>query len=319
MECDLMESPPALEICDLSAGYSNRQILHRVSMRVDRGEIFGLFGQNGAGKTTLIRTICGRLKPRAGKIAVNGQEIRQGVSGQIGLVPQEIALYPHLTILENLQVFGRLSGLSSATTKDAIAEVIHQAALADRLHQAVEHLSGGWKRRVNIAAAVLHRPTLLILDEPMVGVDIEARATLQDVLVKVRDSGVGILLITHDLQQAETLCSQIGFLYNGRVDLQGTPRRLLDSIFDTQHEIIIEMELPVSAKDQEVFRARGFSASEGGRCWSVISDTPLHEVTAYLHTSAVATKEVRFRTPGLESLFLRLANQSNAGFEGHSS
>jgi len=312
-----MGSPAALEVCDLSACYGDHEILRRINIRIERGEIFGLFGQNGAGKTTLIRAICNRLQPRAGKIVIGGQAIRPGVSRQIGLVPQEIALYPHLTILENLQVFGRLSGLSAAATKDAIGEVIKHTALADRLHERVEVLSGGWKRRVNIAAAILHRPALLILDEPMVGVDIEARITLQNVILKLRDSGVGILLITHDLQQAETLCTQVGFLHKGVIAPQGAPRALLDLAFDGQHEIIIETELPVSATDEAVLRERGFSAVEGGQCWSVISNSPLHEITAHLEQSGMATKEIRFRKPGLDSLFLRLADQPGTVFEGH--
>lgn len=311
-----MEIPAALEIHDLSACYGDREILRRINMRIERGEIFGLFGQNGAGKTTLIRAICGRLKPRKGTIMISGQAIRHGAVRQIGLVPQEIALYPHLTILENLQVFGRLSGLSAAATKDAIIEVIKHTALADRLHERVEVLSGGWKRRVNIAAAILHRPALLILDEPMVGVDIEARITLQNVILNLRDSGVGILLITHDLQQAETLCTQVGFLHQGVIGPQGAPRALLDLAFDGQHEIIIVSEQPVSATDEAVLRGRGFSPVEGGQCWSVISNSPLQEITEHLEQSGMATKEIRFRKPGLDSLFLRLADQPNTGFRG---
>ncbi len=311
-----MEIPAALEIRDLSACYGDRKILRRVNMRIERGEIFGLFGPNGAGKTTLVRAVCGRLKPYEGTIMIGGKAIRHGVARQIGLVPQEIALYPHLTILENLQVFGRLSGLGATETKDAIGEVIKHTALAGRLQERVEVLSGGWKRRVNIAAAILHRPALLILDEPMVGVDIDARITLQNVILKLRDSGVGILLITHDLQQAETMCTQVGFLHKGGIEPQGAPRALLDLAFDGQHEIIIETQLPVSVDDEVVLRERGFSPVEGGQCWSVISNSPLHEITEHLEQSGLATKEVRFRKPGLDSLFLHLADQPGTGFGG---
>jgi ABC-2 type transport system ATP-binding protein len=312
----LVENPAALEVRDLSAGYGDREILRRINMRIEQGEIFGLFGPNGAGKTTLIRAICGRLKPRAGAIMISGQAIRHGVFRQIGLVPQEIALYPHLTILENLQVFGRLSGLGATATKDALSEVIKHTALAGRLQDRVEVLSGGWKRRVNIAAAILHRPALLILDEPMVGVDIDARNTLQNVILKLRDSGVGILLITHDLRQAETMCTQVGFLHKGVIEPQGAPRALLDLAFHGQHQIIIETQVPVSVNDEVVLRGRGFSPIEGGQCWSVISNSPLHQITEHLEQSGVATKEVRFRKPGLDSLFLRLADQPVTGFGG---
>lgn len=311
-----MGNPAALEVCDLSACYGNREILRRIDLRIERGEIFGLFGQNGAGKTTLIRTICGRLKPRSGTVVIDGLADRPSASRQIGLVPQEIALYSHLTISENLHVFARLSGLSTAATTDAVDEVIKHTALTDRLHDRVEVLSGGWKRRVNIAAAILHRPALLILDEPMVGVDIEARITLQNVMFKLRDSGVGILLITHDLQQAETLCTQVGFLHRGIIEPQGAPRILLDQAFGDQFEIIIETQVPASATDEAVLREHGFSPVEGGQCWSVISNSSLHEIAVHLEHSGMATKEIRFRKPGLDSLFLRLADNPSSNRQG---
>ncbi|MFN0192549.1 MAG: ABC transporter ATP-binding protein, partial [Aestuariivirga sp.] len=174
-----------------------------LSLEVAAGQIYGLLGPNGAGKTTLIRSICGRVTPYDGSIAIAGKpNAQRSALRRIGLVPQEIALYHYLTIRENLSVFGRLSGLSRAETQHAIDWVVEAAGLAQRVDERVEILSGGWRRRVNIAAAILHHPALLILDEPTVGVDVEAREGLHELITELSRTGMGVLLTTHDMEQA---------------------------------------------------------------------------------------------------------------------
>jgi len=164
-----------LSIDGLSVGYGSRQVLNNLRLQIAKGEIFGLLGPNGAGKTTLIRTICGRLKPQAGAVAVGGSRGKDRVR-RLGLAPQELALYSHLTIRENLEVFGCLSGIRRRDLCERLDWASKASQVAERLDERVEHLSGGWKRRVNITAAILHLPALLILDEPTAGVDIEARS-----------------------------------------------------------------------------------------------------------------------------------------------
>lgn len=305
-----MGSPAALAVSSLSAGYGDRHVLRGVDLSVEPGEIFGLLGPNGAGKTSLVRAICGRLRPTAGNVMIAGRRECPTAPRSIGLAPQEIALYPSLTIRENLEVFGRLSGLTRSATRLAVEEACEAADLADRLGQRVDQLSGGWKRRVNLVAAILHRPALLILDEPTVGVDIDARNRIHSLIQALSGRGMGVLLITHDLHQAELLCAKVGFLLNGVLAPQGHPRALLDAAFAGQGEFIIEFPETPPADHVTVLQQADFIATNGGLSWHWVGDRSLGELAADLERSGVRPREMRFRQPGLDSLFLRLLRGS---------
>lgn len=304
-----MQSPAALVVSGLSAQYGSRTVLRRVDLTVGPGEIFGLLGPNGAGKTSLVRAICGRLPPTAGGIEIAGRNSGRSALRSIGLVPQEIALYPSLTIRENLEVFGRLSGLTGKETRHAVEEASEAAQLAERLGERVDRLSGGWKRRVNIAAAILHRPALLILDEPTTGVDLNARNALHRLIQTLSRGGMGVLLITHDLQQAELLCARVGFLLNGTLAPQGRPRALLDAAFAGQGELIVELAEPVSAEQARRLQQAGFVAPSGGLSWHLVGDCSLAHMMADLEQSGIKPREMHFRQPNLDSLFLRLLRE----------
>ena len=303
-----------LEVADLSVRYGQRDVLNGLNLKLARSEIFGLLGPNGAGKTTLIRTICGRVRASSGHIEVAGLTGKKSVR-HIGLVPQELALYPHLTVRENLQVFGRLSGLSAADTEEAIDWAGHATDIGGRIDERVDILSGGWKRRVNIAAAILHHPDLLILDEPTVGVDVEARNVLHDVLVHLSHAGMGILLTTHDLDQAETICTTVGFLRDGRISPQGKPRDLISEAFGTRREVILELRHQASADQSAILHKAGFSPLKGGYSWIMLTGASSHSLerlSIALNNAGIETREIRFREPGLDSLFVRLTLDAGA-------
>ena len=300
----------ALTVSDLRIRYSDRDVLRGLSLNIAAGEIYGLLGPNGAGKTTLIRAICGRLRPVAGSVTVAGFPSGPQALRRIGLVPQEIALYAHLTVKENLEVFGRLSGMNAAATKAAVAWASEALRLTERLADRIDILSGGWKRRVNIAAGILHRPALLILDEPTVGVDVDARLSLQEVIQQLSQTGMAVLLATHDLDQAETICTTVGFLRGGVVTPQGPPRALIDSAFGGQHEIFVELRQAPSPNQVLTLAQAGFSASSSGLTWSMLgraSDRSAAELSFDLDKAGIATREVRLRKPGLDSLFVQLS------------
>lgn len=303
-ELHLSTRPAALEVRDLHAAYGRTPILDRIDLTIGCGEIFGLLGRNGAGKTTLVRAICGRLRPLRGEIRVAG---KAGARDRIGLVPQEIALYPHLTIRENLQLFGRLSGLSRRDTDLALDDVVRATGLEHRRSERVATLSGGWKRRVNLAAALLHRPDLLILDEPMAGIDLEARRQLDAVIRALQQTGMGILLITHDLAEAESLCSRVGFLQNGILAPQGAPRDLLQAAFGTRVEMILDFRTDLSEADRQALTRLGFRPSHDDQ-WTLTAEDPASTLPAELTRAGIAPAEMRFRRPGLESLFRDLPN-----------
>ncbi|WP_127754080.1 ABC transporter ATP-binding protein [Devosia sp. 1566] len=312
----MISQPAALQVQALRISYGKRQVLNGVDLVVNAGEIFGLLGPNGAGKTTLIRSICGRCKPDAGQISIAGKVGRgRDVRRQIGLVPQEIALYPHLTARENLLVFGRLMGLSAAEAKAAVVWASAATHIEARLADQVGILSGGWKRRVNIAAAILHRPALLILDEPTVGVDVEARNHLHEVIAELAGAGMGVLLATHDLDQAETICSRVGFLRGGVIGPQGATRALVDEVFQGRQQIIVELRRAPTPEQIDFLNQRGFEPVQAAMIWSRMSGAtpiPAADLAKWLANAGIETRELRLREPGLDSLFLHLSRQGQA-------
>jgi len=302
--------PPVLAVRQLSVGYGAKQILAGLDLAVGAGEIFGLLGPNGAGKTTLIRAICGRLRSISGQITIDGRDsVERRALRRIGLVPQEIALFPHLTARENLMTFGRLSGLSRRRTVEALDFAMRATRLEPRADEPVHSLSGGWKRRVNIAAALLHDPALLILDEPTVGVDIDARNTLHDVIRDLSHTGIAVLLATHDLDQAQTLCARVGFLRGGRLMPCGRPASLLREAFGRRRELLVDLLEPASSPTREMLKKLRFAEQPTGMEWSrMVDGSPERqaELTRALQQTDLSIKEIRFREPGLDSLFLRL-------------
>lgn len=294
----------------LRVRFGSHEVLRGLSLEIGRGQIYGLLGPNGAGKTTLIRTICGRVRPEAGHVKI------VGVSGtaslrHIGLVPQELALYPFLTARENLAVFGRLSGLSAAATREAIAWAGDATDIAQRLDDRVDILSGGWKRRINIAAAILHKPALLILDEPTVGVDVDARNGLHQVIFNLSQAGMGVLLATHDLDQAETLCTTVGFLREGVIAPQGAPHRLIGDEFGNRKEIILELRKLASPSQKKSLEEAGFAKSNGDYTWVTTSscEQSVESLRMTLALAGIEPRELRFREPGLDSLFVKLSHR----------
>ncbi len=305
-----VESLP-LMVEGLFVRYGDRPVLKGLDLTVGAGDIYGLLGPNGAGKTTLIRTICGRVRPRAGSVTIAGKSGRSSVR-HIGLVPQELALYPHLTIRENLEVFARLSGLSARESRGAVGWACDATDLADRLDDRVEILSGGWKRRVNIAAAILHRPTLLILDEPTVGIALDARNGIHEAIVQLSHAGMGILLATHDLDQADTLCTKVGFLRHGAIAPQGAPRQLVDNAFRGKKQIVLELRQPASTGHASALNKAGFTAINAGLTWMMmapIGEQSVEQLQPALARLGVETREIRLREPGLENLFVELSRQ----------
>ena len=309
----VLKPQPALTVDALCVSYGARAVLKDLDLAIDRGEIFGLLGPNGAGKTTLIRTICARVQPASGKILIEGTEhARRRALRQIGLVPQEIALYPHLTARENLMVFARLAGLSRTEARDAIDDAIVACRLTRQADDYLHTLSGGWKRRVNLAAAILHRPSLLILDEPTVGVDIDARNALNEVIRDLSARGLAVLLATHDMDQAEVLCGSVGFLRDGTLSPSGRPAELLRAAFGDRQEVLVRLRERPSPETCEVLSSLGFSNEGNGlerRQLLKISATRQTQLTKALEASPLRVREIRFRKPGLDSLFLKLKTE----------
>ena len=214
-----------LNVDELSKSFGDVHAVSGVSLRIESGEIFGLLGPNGAGKTTTISMICGLLKPDSGTVIVNGHDFSKNPSDaqqNMGVVPQEVALYEELSAKENLIFWGKLAGLTAARAKERAAELLDELALVDRGDDPVRTYSGGMKRRVNIGCALLHNPKLLLLDEPTVGIDPQARANVLEFVRDLSARGTGVLYTTHYLDEAESLCDRIGILDEGKLLAEGT-------------------------------------------------------------------------------------------------
>ena len=201
-----------------------------IDFAVKRGEIFGLLGPNGAGKTTVLSVICTLLRPPSGSVTLCSQDTERSPTryrSLFGLAPQEIALYPRLTARENLHYFGRLYGLSGRVLRRRTEECLELVGLSDRGGTRIDTFSGGMKRRANLAAAILHSPRVLFLDEPTVGIDAQSRNLILENLKTLRDDGATIVYTTHYMEEAENLCERVAIMDRGRIIAEGSPRSLV--------------------------------------------------------------------------------------------
>jgi ABC-2 type transport system ATP-binding protein len=221
---------PVLRCEGLRKRFGDRQAVDGIGFEIAHGETYGLLGPNGAGKTTTISMICGILARDAGTVLVLGEPLdvdAVDTKRLIGVVPQDLAIYPDLSARENLDFFGRLYGMSGAALRTRIAEVLEVVELTDRAKERTASYSGGMKRRLNIAIGLLHRPRLLILDEPTVGVDPQSRNAILESVEELGAEGIGILYTTHYMEEAERLCDRVGIVDEGRIIAEGTRAELI--------------------------------------------------------------------------------------------
>ena len=211
----------------IEKSFRGRTALGGLDLSVRQGELYGLVGPNGAGKTTLIRILCGLLRPDAGKATVLGWRVPNfRIRSQIGYMPQEVALYPDLSVIQNLAFFAELYDLPKDQLRERAGELLDLVELADRRDQRVGTLSGGMQRRVSLAVSLLHKPRLLFLDEPSVGVDPRLRRSLWDHFSLLASQDVSLVVTTHLLEEASR-CHVVGFLSQGRLFAEGAPADLL--------------------------------------------------------------------------------------------
>ncbi len=226
-----------VQIKELTKQYagSTQPAISNLSLEILEGEVFGLLGPNGAGKSTLVMMLCGLMKPTSGSISIFGMDITEfgsDIRKQIGVAPQDIALFPTLTAYENLFYFGRMYGLPTDKIKDSIENYLKVFGLVDKAHKRVQTFSGGMKRRLNLIAALLHDPKLLILDEPTAGVDIHSRNMVIDFLQSLKAKGVTLIYSSHFLEEAERMCTDLVIIDEGKLIANGKP----DAIMARHHD-----------------------------------------------------------------------------------
>ena len=305
---------PILQVAAVSHAFGQRQVLAGVSLQVRAGEIYALLGPNGAGKTTLVRAICGRIKPNSGGVRVAGRDpfLDGEARAALGLAPQALALYPQLTVTENLETFASLAGLKPGAVASAVGRAMAVTQTAERAASLVRTLSGGYQRRVNIAAAILADPKLLVLDEPTVGVDMPAREAIAEALKQLRSDGVGVLLVTHDLDQAQRLADRVGFLLAGEKVLEGAPEALVAEAFGDRMEVEIDVAEPAP---EAVLEAEGLTRAEDPGAWVCLAADGYGlagSMAEHLKAKGVDVREVRVRRPSLNQLFARIVEPRRA-------
>jgi ABC-2 type transport system ATP-binding protein len=300
----------ALRVQHVSRHIDGRAVLAGVDLHAAKGTILGLVGPNGAGKTSLLRAISGRLRIDRGAITIEGltpQLARR--SGRLGVVPQEIALYPHLTVRENLGVLGRLAGVPRHNVLARVDEGLAWAGLADRADARVPALSGGMRRRVNLVASTLHHPGLLLLDEPTVGVDADARARLHDLLRALRARGVSVLIATHDLDEATHLCDEVAVMAGGTVLARDAVPALISRTVGSGREVTITLTGDPGPDASAVLDAEGFWPV-GARQWTRSGSGTFADLAVLeqrLAAASINVVETRVNAPSLAGAIAALA------------
>lgn len=296
-----------LNVSGLKKSYGDFQAVKGVDFNVQPGEIYGLLGPNGAGKTTTISMLCGLLKPDEGSITVLGEDFWSNprkAQQNIGVVPQELALYQELTAEENLIFWGKIAGLSSKAAKIRSDELLQKLTLFDRRKEKVSNYSGGMKRRVNIGCALMHGPKLIMMDEPTVGIDPQARNNILEFIKTLASDGSGVLYTTHYLEEAEFLCDRLGIVDKGQILAEGTLSELQNRL-SGRHIFLLEGAFQefdaASLGDFEVLNNDGRQlmvscdkTREPSECLQNLLALPIH------------VENVTFKRPTLNDVFIQI-------------
>lgn len=307
---------PSLQVKSLSVAYGEFQALKNLNITVQKGELVGVIGPNGAGKTSFIKALCGRVDS-TGEIILAGQVLKRGQDRRqkISLVPQDIGLYPRLTVNENLGVISRLLGVKSDMRARGIENALKVIGLTAKANSLVQDLSGGMKRRVNVAAAIMHDPELIIFDEPTAGVDIPARDELHRLARNLAEKGKAVLLVTHELNQAESLCDKILLLSEGQKLAYESPSKILSDQFGSIRTVTIHLFTHPSPKALNVLRSYEFEQEGILGIWTRTgrnnSSDFMDIITGSLGDQLENVKEISIRRPGLTALMHYVESQKS--------
>jgi ABC-2 type transport system ATP-binding protein len=305
-----------LECRDLRRRFGGLVAVDGVGFHIDTGETYGLLGPNGAGKTTTISMIAGLLERDGGEAIVAGEPMTTHAvraKGSIGYVPQDLAIYPDLSGRENLMFFARLYGMTTAEAKRRSAEVLDLTGLADRAGDQAKQYSGGMKRRLNIGIGLLHRPKLLILDEPTVGVDPQSRNAILESVEALSGAGMAVLYTTHYMEEAERLCDRIGIIDHGKLIAEGTRQQLVGMVGEGD-------QVRLAAAGDLAGAAAGLAArswvrrakATDGSIELVVEDasSELPAILTEVAAGGVTIRSVQVIEPDLEAVFLHLTGRA---------
>jgi ABC-2 type transport system ATP-binding protein len=304
----------------LSKQYNSRGpfAIREVDLEIQEGEIFSLLGPNGAGKTTLLSVICGLFPPTSGEAILAGHNVVRdplAVKQIIGVIPEDVALYPQLSGRRNLRYFGALYGLKGRELDRAVEEVLAVIGLAERAGDRVAQYSSGMKRRLNIGAGLLHKPRILLMDEPTVGLDPENRRKILDLVLQLkRERGTTVLYTTHYMEEAQSISDRVGILHQGQIIAQGTPNELIQTIHT---EDLLRLDIGTATVPETTLEALKQVAGvrqlifEGGTVILSIRSAAekLPVILGLVEDSGVHVLSLTVEKPNLEVVFLHLTGQ----------
>ncbi|MCD4799102.1 MAG: ABC transporter ATP-binding protein [Methanosarcinales archaeon] len=303
-----------IEIKKISRTFGEFKALNDVSLDIEKGTIFGLLGPNGAGKSTLIKVLSCQMRPTTGSAFISGLDVvsdKKDVLSIIGVVPQENSFYDELTVTENLRYFGSLYGVAVIDIKKRSHRVLEMLQLTDKSSSRASTLSGGMKTRLNIACALIHKPEVLILDEPSVGLDPVSRKALWDTIREVNRQGTTILITTHYMEEADLLCSRILIMHKGNIIVEGEPEELKGLIGE---RVIQITSTPGSYKSiigrpdfPDSVSSRGIN--EKGLKITLKDEQALQQVINIFESSGETIINVESNRPSLEDVFIHFAEE----------
>jgi len=301
-----------IQVQNLSKSFQSIKAVDNVNFTISKGEIFGLLGPNGAGKSTTLNIMSTLLKSDAGRILIEGEEIKpnsEACKRLIGVVPQEISLYDELSAYENLLFWGNLYGIPSKELKESIDETLELIGLLDRKKDLIKTYSGGMKRRINIAASLLHKPKILLMDEPTVGIDPQSRNRIFEVVETLNKQGMTIVYTTHYMEEVERLCNRIAIIDSGKIIAQGTQRELQELVQTKEN---IQLEFDFLSTDQVAKLSQLLPYKMIQKENQLIIESSIKELSSIITASnqlGLAINDIQLQKVNLETIFLSLTGK----------
>ncbi len=305
-----------LQAKNLQKKFKAKEVVKKINLELGTGESIGLLGPNGAGKSTTISMLSSLMKPTSGTVLWNGTSIEENpqmLRKNLGVVPQEIALYPELTAKENLEFFGRIYGLKGKDLETRVEDVLEKIGLSDRRKDRVKTFSGGMKRRLNIGAALLHKPSFLIMDEPTVGIDPQSRAYILEAVKQLVEEGMTLLYTSHYIEEVELLCEKIYIMDQGEIIASGTKEELKSLVSDQQTIELKGHSLSVAFEEslQKHFPTANIHREEEKLLVSLSKFMePLSSIFAVAAENEVTITSAVVKIPSLEDVFLHLTGRA---------
>jgi ABC-2 type transport system ATP-binding protein len=305
-----------LEIKNLSKSYGEITALANFSMSLGRGEVLGLLGPNGAGKTTLISILSGTLRDFTGSATFKGQDLfgDRRLKNLIGIVPQEMAFYEDLGALENLMFWGGLYDIPKKELKKRALDLLAVVELSARAREPIKKFSGGMKRRLNIAIGLVHQPELLLLDEPTVGIDVQAKVNILDIIRNIGQQGTSVVFTTHQLSEVEQICSRIAIMDKGAVLAEGTLAELI-RIVGEKEIVDISGEFTADSFSQIIKLANGdgieiLSVADNQALLAFSNSERIPAMMQHLFKHHLPVSDLKIKSPNLEAVFLKMTGRS---------